>query len=200
MCMLGNNINGGYAEFLTVPAKDLIALPDSLDLYNASIIADALSTPFHAVVNRGQVKPGQKVAVFGCGGVGINVVQFAALSGASVVAVDLSDEKLETAKKLGADLTFNANMERVDKAIRAATGGCDVTFEVIGKPAVMLQAMTVLKPGGRFVMVGYSADDLQLPASRVMFREMDVMGSLGGRPGQDLPRRAGQRQVPAGGH
>jgi len=182
MTMLGNHINGGYAEFLTVPAKDLIPVPESLDLASASIIADALSTPFHAVVNRGQVKPGQVVAVFGCGGVGINVVQFAALSGASVVAVDLSDEKLEIAKQLGADLAFNANLERVDKAIRSATGGCDVSFEVIGKPAIMLQAMSVLKPGGRFVMVGYSANDLQLPASRVMFRELDILGSLGCRP------------------
>jgi 6-hydroxycyclohex-1-ene-1-carbonyl-CoA dehydrogenase len=182
MTMIGNNIDGGYAEYIAVPVKDLIPLPDSLDLANASIIADALSTPFHAVVNRGQVRPGQIVAVFGCGGVGINVVQFAAQAGAIVAAVDLSDEKLEVAKRLGASLTFNAGEERVDKSVRKATGGCDVAFEVIGKPPVMLQAMNVLKPGGRFVMVGYSADDLALPASRVMFRELDVMGSLGCRP------------------
>lgn len=182
MKMLGNHLEGGYAEYIAVPAKDLIPVPDSLDLASTSIIADALSTPFHAVVNRGKVRPGQVVAVFGCGGVGINCVQFAALSGATVAAIDLSDEKLEVAKQLGADLTFNAGQERVDKAVRKATGGCDVSFEVIGKPQVMLQAMNVLKPGGRFVMVGYSAEDLPLPASRVMFRELDIMGSLGCRP------------------
>ncbi len=182
MVMLGNHIQGGYAEFICVPAKDLISVPDNLDLENASIIADALSTPFHAVVNRGEITPGQTVVVFGCGGVGIIVVQFAALAGANVVAVDLSDEKLEVAKTLGADMVFNANTEKISKVIRKATGGCDVAFEVIGKPAVMLEAMGTLKPGGRFVMVGYSPDDLALPAARVMFRELDVRGSLGCRP------------------
>jgi 6-hydroxycyclohex-1-ene-1-carbonyl-CoA dehydrogenase len=180
--MLGNNMDGGYAQFVAVPSKDLVPLPPELPLANCSIIADALSTPYHAVVHRGEVKPGQVVAVFGCGGVGINVVQFAALCGAYVVAVDISDEKLEAAKKLGAAVVFNAREDKIDKAIRKATGGCDVSFEVIGKPAVMVQAMSVLKTGGRFVMVGYSADDLPLPASRIMFREMEIRGSLGCRP------------------
>jgi len=182
MMMVGNNIDGGYAEFIVVPAKDLIPLPKQLNLENCSIIADALSTPYHAVVNRGEIKPGQVVSVFGCGGVGINVVQFAALAGAKVIAVDLSDEKLATAKKLGAYATFNAKEEKVEKIVRKTTGGCDVAFEVIGKPEVMLQAMATLKTGGRFVMVGYSADNLKLSAARIMYREMEIRGSLGCRP------------------
>jgi 6-hydroxycyclohex-1-ene-1-carbonyl-CoA dehydrogenase len=182
MLMVGNNINGGYAEFIVVPAKDLIPVPKNLNLEDCSIIADALSTPYHAVVNRGEIKPGQVVAVFGCGGVGINVVQFAVLSGAKVIAVDLSDEKLELAKKLGAYATFNAKEEKIEKTIRKTTGGCDVAFEVIGKPEVMLQAMAVLKTGGRFVMVGYSAEDLKISAARIMYREMEIRGSLGCRP------------------
>ena len=182
MKMLGNHMNGGYAEYVVVPTKDLIPVPDGLPLEDCSIIADALSTPYHAVVNRGEVKPGQTVAVFGCGGVGVNVVQFAALAGARVVAVDLQDEKLEIARKLGASDVFNASTEKIHKVIRKATGGCDTSFECIGKPAVMLQAMNVLNPGGRFVMVGYSPNDLSLPAGRIMFREMEVRGSLGCRP------------------
>jgi 6-hydroxycyclohex-1-ene-1-carbonyl-CoA dehydrogenase len=182
MLMVGNNIDGGYAEYITVPAKDLIPLPKHLNLENCSIIADALSTPFHAVVNRGEIKPGQVVAVFGCGGVGINVVQFAVLAGAKVIAVDISDEKLELAKKLGAFATYNAKEPKVEKAVRKDTGGCDVSFEVIGKPEVMLQAMATLKTGGRFVMVGYSAEDVALSAARIMYREMDIRGSLGCRP------------------
>jgi len=182
MRMLGNHMNGGYAEYVVVPTKDLIPVPAHLPLADCSIIADALSTPYHAVVNRGEVRPGQVVAVFGCGGVGINVVQFAALAGAKVIAVDLQDEKLELAKKLGAAEVFNAGQEKLAKAIRRKTGGCDVAFEAIGKPSVMLQAMGVLNPGGRFVMVGYSPADVSLPASRIMFREMEIRGSLGCRP------------------
>jgi len=183
MQMVGNNIDGGYAEYIAVPAKDLIPLPKHLNIQNCSIIADALSTPYHAVVNRGEVKPGQVVSVFGCGGVGINVVQFAALAGAKVIAVDISDEKLELAKKLGAYETYNAKKEeKVDKVIRKATGGCDIAFEVIGNPKVMLQAMATLKTGARFVMVGYTAEEVALSAARIMYREMDIRGSLGCRP------------------
>jgi len=182
MVMVGNNIDGGYAEYLTVPAKDLIPLPPELPLKDCAIIADALTTPYHAVVNRGQIRPGQQVAVFGCGGVGMNVVQFAALSGAIVHAVDLVPEKLALARKLGAAYTYSAADEDVAKQVRKASGGCDVAFEAIGKPAVMLQAMATLKPGGRFVMVGYSAEKLTLAASRIMFRELEIVGSLGCRP------------------
>lgn len=182
MVMIGNNINGGYAEYIAIPAKDLIPLPKHLNLENCAIVADALSTPFHAVANRGEIKPGDVVSVFGCGGVGINVVQFAALAGAKVIAVDLSDEKLELAKKLGAYATYNAKEEKVEKIVRKATGGCDVTFEVIGNPKVMLQAMSTLKTGGRFVMVGYTAESVALPAARIMYREMEIRGSLGCRP------------------
>lgn len=181
MCMLGNHIDGGYAEFVVVPAKDLISLPEELPLQESAIIADALSTPYHAVVHRGEVKPGQVVSIFGCGGVGINVVQFAVLAGAEVIAVDISEKKLERAKEFGASQVFLSE-EGVAKKIRKATGGCDVAFEVVGKPSVMQEAMNTLKPGGRFVMVGYSAEPLSLPASRIMFREIEIRGSLGCRP------------------
>ncbi len=182
MVMVGNHVDGGYAERLVVPAKDLVPVPEGLDLEACAIIADALSTPYHAVVHRGEVRPGQTVAVFGCGGVGINVVQMAALAGARVVAVDVVPEKLELARELGAALTFDAREGNVARTVRRATGGCDVAFEVIGRPEVMLEAMATLRPGGRFVMVGYSAEDVALPAARIMFREMEVLGSLGCRP------------------
>ncbi len=91
-----------YAEYTKVPAKDCQHLPEELPLEESSIIADAISTPYHAVKNRAQVRPGDSVVVFGCGGVGINVVQMAAASGGSVIAVDLVDKKLEIAKQLGA--------------------------------------------------------------------------------------------------
>ena len=87
-----------------------------MPLIEGSIIADAVSTPFHAVVNRAKVKPGDWVAVFGCGGVGINTVQVAAAVGASVIAIDVVPEKLELAKQLGAELTINAKeVERGDE-------------------------------------------------------------------------------------
>ena len=78
MQMLGNHMDGAYAEYTLVPAKDCQHLPEDLPIEESSIIADAISTPYHAVKNRACVQPGDSVAVFGCGGVGINVVQVAA--------------------------------------------------------------------------------------------------------------------------
>lgn len=187
--MLGNHIDGGFAEYVVAPAKDTFTLPPEVPLVEGSIIADALTTPYHAVVNRGQVRPGDAVIVFGCGGVGLNVVQMAAAQGARVVAVDLSEDKLAWARRLGAAATVNpASVERMDKELRRATGGgADVAFEVVGKPGTQEQAVSSLKTGGRAVFVGYSPDAMTLNAGRVMFRELEVIGSLGCRP-VDYPR------------
>ena len=171
------------------PAKDTFALPEEMPLVESSIIADAITTPYHAVVNRGQVQPGDNVVVFGCGGVGINCVQMAAAMGARVVAVDLSDEKLEWAREMGAAATANpGEHDRLDKALRKLTGGgADVAFEVIGYPGTQEQALGCLKTGGRAVFVGYSPKTMTLNSGRVMFRELEVVGSLGCRP-VDYPR------------
>ncbi len=189
MIMFGNNVDGGYAEYILAPAKDVFHLPKEIPLVEGSIIADAITTPYHAVINRGKVKPGDKVVVFGCGGIGLNVVQMAAAIGAEVVAVDILDEKLEWASKLGAKATLNANeFERIDKEIRKLTdGGADIAFEAIGNPDVQKQTFSSLRTGGRFVVVGFSGKPMSLDAGRVMYREMEVIGSLGCRA-VDYPR------------
>jgi len=189
MVMFGNNVDGGYAEYMLAPAKDIIALPDELPLIESSIIADAVTTPYHAVVNRGQVKPGDSVIVFGCGGIGLNLVQVAAAIGARVIAVDVVDAKLEWAKKLGAQATINAkNVERVDKEVRKLTGGgADIGFEAIGNPATQAQTFSCIRTGGRFVVVGYTDKPMTLDTGRVMYREMEILGSLGCRA-VDYPR------------
>jgi alcohol dehydrogenase, propanol-preferring len=189
MVMFGNNVDGGYAEYILAPAKDVFALPNEIPLIEGAIIADATTTPYHAVVNRGQVKPGDKVVVFGCGGIGINVVQVAAAVGAQVIAVDIVDEKLEWAAKMGATTTLNSSSyERIDKEIRTLTGGgADIGFEAIGNPVVQAQTFNSLRTGGRFVVVGYAEKPMTLNMGKVMYREMEIIGSLGCRA-VDYPR------------
>jgi 6-hydroxycyclohex-1-ene-1-carbonyl-CoA dehydrogenase len=187
--MLGNNVNGGYAEFVSVPAKDVFVLPPEIPLVEGAIIADALTTPYHAVVNRGRVLPGDRVVVVGCGGVGLNVVQIAAALGARVVAVDVADGKLDWAKRFGAETTINTAADaRAERTLRDATdGGADVAFEVVGKPETQELALSALRSGGRLVLVGYSTGKMALNSGRVMFRELEILGSLGCRP-VDYPR------------
>jgi 6-hydroxycyclohex-1-ene-1-carbonyl-CoA dehydrogenase len=187
--MLGNHIDGGYAEFVAVPAKDVVRMPEDVPLVEGSIIADAVTTPYHAVVRRGRVTPGDWVAVFGCGGVGLSLVQIASAVGGRVIAVDVKDAKLETAKRFGATAVFNAaTTKKLDKEIRALSGGgVDVAFEAVGKAATQELALNSLATGARLVLVGYSPETLPLNAGRVMFREIEVVGSLGCRP-VDYPR------------
>ena len=189
MVMFGNHVDGAYAEYVLSPAKDTLHLPDELPLEEASIIADAISTPYHAVVNRGEVKAGDNVVVFGCGGVGINTIQIAAAVGASVIAVDIIPEKLVLAKKFGAQEVINAKeVERIDKVVKKMTGGgADVTFEVIGNPSTIQDAFSCIKKGGRTVVVGYTHKKVELPASKIMFFEQEIVGSLGCRP-VDYPK------------
>lgn len=191
MLMLGNHIDGAYAEYTKVPSKDCQHLPEDLPLEESSIIADAISTPYHAVKNRAKVGPGDSVVVFGCGGVGINVVQMAAAAGGSVIAVDIVDKKLELAKKLGAQHTINAS-DKEDKEllkeIRTLTGGgADIAIEAIGNPKTIELATSAVKAGGLHCQVGYTHHSVPLNAGRLMFREIEIKGSLGCRP-VDYPK------------
>ena len=184
MTMLGNHIDGAYAEYVAVPAKDVLDLPESIPLEEASIIADAISTPYHAVKNRAQVKPGDNVVIFGCGGVGINAVQMAAAVGARVIAVDMNERKLEWASEFGAADTINASkIERVSKAVKKLTGGgADVAMEVIGNPRTIEEAFESVRVGGRLCVVGYTHEAISIVAGKIMFKELEVVGSLGCRP------------------
>jgi 6-hydroxycyclohex-1-ene-1-carbonyl-CoA dehydrogenase len=189
MQMLGNHFDGAYAEYVAVPAKDVLALPDSIPLEEAAIIADAISTPYHAVKNRAQVRPGDTVVVFGCGGVGINAVQLAAIAGGYVIAVDVNDRKLTWASEFGAARTINATkVERVSKEVKKLTGGgADIALEVIGNPRTIEEAFECIRVGGRLCVVGYTHEAISIVAGKIMFKEVEVVGSLGCRPVDYVP-------------
>ncbi len=182
MMMIGNNIDGAFAEYVKVPARCLIKLPDELPLKESCVISDAVVSPYHAVKRRARVSLGDWVAVFGCGGVGINCVQWANLAGGLVIAIDVIDKKLELAKELGATFTVNAKkVEDVAKEIRKITGGgADISMECIGNPNVITQAFDSTKDGGTVVVVGYSFKSPPLNAARLMYREMEIKGSIAG--------------------
>lgn len=189
MRMFGNHMDGGFAEQVLVPASEIVPLPKDIPLARASIIADAISTPYHAVVNRAAVRAGEWVVVVGCGGVGINAVQIAQAVGARVIAVDLSEEKLQVAAKLGAAGTVKAGPGTdVGKSVRAIAGdGADVAIEAVGSPATVNSAMGTLRRGGRLCLIGYSAESAPVPLNKIMFLEQSLVGSLGCRP-VDYPK------------
>lgn len=187
--MPGNHIDGGFAEYVRVPARDLVPLPADLDLARSAVIADALTTPYHAVVHRARVRSGEWVVVVGCGGVGINAVQFAVAAGGNVIAVDLRAEKRETARRLGACETLDpTEYPDLGREVRKRSGGgADVALEVVGTPETVTLALSTLRRGGRLCVVGYSDSVVPIPLHRLMFFEYAIVGSLGCRP-VDYPR------------
>lgn len=181
MVFFGSSQDGGFAEMIVAPAHVVFKLPEHIPLDAACAIADAVSTPYHAVKNRGRAGEGDRVIVIGCGGIGINVVQCAAARGAEVMAIDLRDDSLAVAKELGATHTLNpTGIERVDKAVKEVfKGGADIAFEAIGvKPTIEL-AFNCLGRGGRLCVIGYCAEKVVLAAAKIMFFEQEVVGSLG---------------------
>src|SRR5437867_3530049 len=146
-----------FAEETVIPESCAVKIRSDIPLDRACFVGCGVMTGVGAAINTAQIRPGETAAVFGCGGVGLNVIQGAALCGASrIIAVDLVDSKLKLAREFGAtDLVNGKQTDAVD-AIKSLTGGfgVDYGFEVIGIPSAIRQAFDALKRGGKAVIVG----------------------------------------------
>jgi D-arabinose 1-dehydrogenase-like Zn-dependent alcohol dehydrogenase len=175
--------DGAWAEYTVAQAAGLTRVPDNVGLEQAAILADAVSTPFGAVVRTGKVGIGEAVGVWGVGGIGTHIVQLARLVGAvPVIAVDIKPEVLDRATELGADYAFDARDDRLAEKIAAATGGrrLDVAFDAVGLKSTFEQALDNLTVGGRLVAVGMSAEAPSVgPTSMFGLTQKHVLGHLG---------------------
>jgi S-(hydroxymethyl)glutathione dehydrogenase/alcohol dehydrogenase len=187
---------GSFADHTVVRATAAIKIADEVPLDRACLVGCGVMTGVGAVVNTAKVQPGQTVAVFGCGGVGLNVIQGAALSGASrIIAVDLSKSKLELAKQFGATDVVDASGDAsgADQVRDLTDGlGVDYAFEVIGVPAVIVQAFLSLKRGGKAIVVGVPpfGSEVPIPGFSIPLEEKSVIGSLYGSANmrRDMPK------------
>lgn len=184
-----------FAEYSVVPEKAVLKIPEDLPLPKAALLGCAVITGVGAAINAARVRPGSSVAVFGTGGVGLNVVQGAAMAGAEkIIAVDLLESKLDYARKFGATHTVNASTGDPVAQIRTLTGGrgVDYAFEVIGFPTTMRQAYDALAKRGMAVIVGITptSAEVSVPSLSLVYEERTLAGSLYGsaRPKVDIPK------------
>jgi succinate semialdehyde reductase (NADPH) len=185
----------GLAEYAVVPVAGLFPLPAELPLVESAVLGCAVFTAYGAVRHAADLRGGERVAVVACGGVGLNVIQIARAFGASqIIAVDVDDDKLETARKLGATDTMNAKRmtaPELTKEVFAITGGrgVEVAFEVLGRPETFTQAFDLLGDGGRMIAVGIGAGRTAAPVeiTRLVRRGLRVIGSYGARTRADMP-------------
>jgi S-(hydroxymethyl)glutathione dehydrogenase/alcohol dehydrogenase len=185
---------GSLAEYAVLRDAQVVKIPDDVPLDVMALAGCAVTTGLGAVFNIAHVAPGDRVLVIGCGGVGLNVIQGARLAGAAaVIAADTNPARLDLATEFGATELVDPNETPVADAVaKVARGGVDVAFEVVGDPALVVEAFELTRGGGTCVMVGAPppGSAISVPASSLMFGERRLVGCLGGSnmPHRDIPR------------
>jgi alcohol dehydrogenase, propanol-preferring len=180
--VVGRQIDGGLAEYVKLPVRNVCPIPPTVSDVDAAVTADAIATPVHVLRERAQLRAPDTVLVVGAGGgVGIHMVQMAKVLGASrVIAVDINAEKLALAKQNGADEIINSREVGFDEEVRRLTEGrgVDVVVEMVGLTETMERSLRSLGTGGRLVLVGTYDGNAVLPVTQNSLRgECIVTGS-----------------------
>lgn len=173
--MIGNQRDGGYAEYITMPVQNLVPVPAGIPLSHAAVTMCSSATVYHAL-KRARLAPGERVVVLGLGGLGSSAIQIAQALGASVVyGVDTDATKVALAGSLGA-VGIDASVEDVSEVL-AETGGVDVAVELAGLPVTTRQAVASLAPFGRAVIVGLATAPTSIHGYHdLIMKEAEVLG------------------------
>jgi 2-desacetyl-2-hydroxyethyl bacteriochlorophyllide A dehydrogenase len=176
--MIGKHRDGGYAEFIVVPAKNLVLLPEDVPFEHGAVLMCSSATALHAL-KKARLEPGESVAVFGLGGLGISAIQLAkALRASHVFGVDLKAAKLELADSFGAVPVDAAKADPVQGILRLTAGrGVNVALELIGLPLTMRQAIRSLAPHGRAALAGITDESFEIsPYQELLNKEAEIIG------------------------
>lgn len=177
---IGFERDGGHADYVAVPARNLISVPDRLSCEDVATLPDAGATMYHSLVSQGKVGVGQKVVVLGAGGIGIYGVQIARLAGAEVLATSRRESRLGVAKAHGA-IAVNPLKENVQEAVMAFTGGegADVVADCVGTEESVREGFAFLRPGGKLLIIAYIDDYFRIPSIPLFSTEKEVIGCRG---------------------
>jgi D-arabinose 1-dehydrogenase-like Zn-dependent alcohol dehydrogenase len=180
----GTNYWGGYGRYVHVPDADrnLVILPENVNFLEAAGLGCRFMTAFHGVVDQVQVKPGEWVAVHGCGGLGLSAIHIASAIGAKVIAVDINNDSLKLAKELGAAVTINPReKDTIGEITEITKGGVHVAVDALGIAITCQNAVNSLRKRGRLLQVGLTSGEEQgmisLPIDKIVLNELSVIGS-----------------------
>ena len=176
---------GSFAQYVAIGQADLnlVGLPETMDFATAASLGCRFVTAYRGVVDQGRVKPGQWLAVHGCGGVGLSAIMIAKAMGARTVAVDVTDRSLALAQEIGAEAIVKAGNTDVVAAVRAATeGGAHLSIDALGIPETCTNSVKSLRKRGRHIQLGWMLGDDSappIPMDLVMGNELEIIGSHG---------------------
>ncbi|NPE09088.1 MAG: alcohol dehydrogenase catalytic domain-containing protein [Asgard group archaeon] len=175
--MIGKDVNGGYAEYLSIPSRGIYKLPDSVSFDHAAVMMCSTATSLHAL-KKTRLQPGETLAIFGFGGLGVSAFQLAKAFGArDIYAVDIDPVKLKSAKEMGA-IPINAKeSDPVEKIMELTNGiGVDVALELVGLPQTLDQGTRVLGRFGRLGLVGITRDLYKVDSYEAICKEKEIIG------------------------
>ena len=176
---IGFDTNGGMAEYIVVPATNVVLFDHSIAFPQAALIPDAMGTPYHALKDRARLQEGDLLVIVGVGGLGLHALQIAKTFGARVLALDTKDRHLDKARQLGADIVLNPEHDDVSRVLQqeGPAGGADVVMDLVGTPKAIEQAVEYVRPAGKLLVVGY---DLSGPfsvwAAIMVMKELQIVG------------------------
>jgi alcohol dehydrogenase len=177
---------GSFAEYVAVDYADinLVRLPEEIDFVTAASLGCRFVTSFRAIVDQAKVSAGQWVVVHGCGGIGLSAIMIAEALGANVVAIDISDKKLDFARSIGAIETVNVTQKKnvVENIMDITDGGAHVSIDALGSPDTCFNSVANLRKRGKHIQVGLMVADhkySKVPMDQVIAKELEIMGSHG---------------------
>jgi len=182
----GRSYSGGYAEYVSVPLADrnLVKLPEEISFTDGAALGCRFMTSFHALVDRAELRPGEWIVVFGCGGVGLAAINIAAAVGATVIGVDINPANLALARQMGAHFVVDSReTDPVEAVMELTNGGAHVAVDALGIAQTCVDGIRSLRKGGRHVQIGLTtkkeAGYVHVPVDLMVYRELKLLGSLG---------------------
>ncbi|MFC2051731.1 alcohol dehydrogenase catalytic domain-containing protein [Chloroflexota bacterium] len=180
---IGFEDDGGFGEYVRIPARNLCKISQDIPLEQACILSGSIATPLHGIRTQGRIQMGETVVIVGLGGLGIHALQLAVVMGARVIAVDISEEKLKAAHNFGAEGTINSSERDFVSEILRLTDreGADLIVESVGGsqiPTILEQSIQALRLCGRLVLLGYQYGQLfSLDPQKIVYDELEIIGA-----------------------
>ncbi|GIX42339.1 MAG: alcohol dehydrogenase [Leptospiraceae bacterium] len=179
--VLGFNRDGAFAQYINIPETNIALLPENIPFEEGAILADAVSTPYHAIKYAGNFQKGQNILIIGCGGLGIHAIKIAkALEANQIYAFDIDEFALENAKKAGANHVYNSKhikdtIKKIQKEIKFS-----LILDFTGNYEFIEPLLRLLYSGGKYILVGLSKKELQIKIpALIVFRSLSICGSYG---------------------
>lgn len=181
---IGFERDGSHAEYVVIPAENVMPISEEISWPNAAIIPDAVACMYNAIKVQGQVRAGDRVLLAGMGALGIQGIQIAKYLGATVYASGRTEAKLELARRFGADGTINTREQGMKEEIERLTDGelCDVIVDLIGTESSIDEELRCLRPGGKIIAAAYQSETFTVNYQEVVIKEKEIIGLRGATP------------------